>query len=125
MAQKTIVQLVDDMTGDVMAEGDGETVEFAVDGQVYEIDVKATEAAKLRKALTKYMEHGRSVKARIVREGNVSTLRRGGNGNTRRASTDKEQLKAVREWANNNGFTVAERGRIPQTVIDAYHAATG
>jgi hypothetical protein len=48
-------------------------------------------------------------------------------------STDKDKLKAVREWAQSTGYkytnakgeetTLGDRGRIPQEVVDAYDAA--
>lgn len=41
-------------------------------------------------------------------------------GAERVASTDD-----VRAWARENGFTVSDRGRIPQKVVEAYEAAHG
>ncbi|XOI55811.1 histone-like nucleoid-structuring protein Lsr2 [Rhodococcus globerulus] len=34
-----------------------------------------------------------------------------------------EQLKAIRDWAGNNGFDVSPRGRIKADVIEAFDAA--
>ena len=39
MAQRTIVQLTDDLDGKPIAEGRGETVRFALDRQDYEIEM--------------------------------------------------------------------------------------
>lgn len=36
---------------------------------------------------------------------------------------DPEQTRAIREWANANGYTVNSRGRIPAEVVEAYDAA--
>ena len=36
---------------------------------------------------------------------------------------NRDQNQAIREWANKNGHTVSERGRIPSSVVEAYHAA--
>jgi hypothetical protein len=36
---------------------------------------------------------------------------------------DKDQLQAIREWARQNGHGVSDRGRISQTVRDAFDAA--
>ena len=56
MAKTVIVKLTDDLDG-----GDAdETVHFALDGRSYEIDLSATNAAKLRGALEPYMERGRA-----------------------------------------------------------------
>lgn len=55
MAQVTVVELVDDLDG---SEAD-ETVEFALDGAAYEIDLSATNAEELREALGPYVEAAR------------------------------------------------------------------
>lgn len=39
MARKTTIVLEDDLTGQVLGQGDGETVVFALDGQSFEIDL--------------------------------------------------------------------------------------
>ena len=55
MAQKIQVLLVDDMDGGVAAE----TVSFAIDGNPYEIDLSAANAAMLRASLADYVAHAR------------------------------------------------------------------
>ena len=47
MAQKTLVQLVDDLDGKPITNGRGETVSFGLDGKDYDIDLSAKNAAKL------------------------------------------------------------------------------
>ena len=55
MAKTVIVKLTDDLDG-----GDAdETVDFALDGKSYEIDVSAANAAKLRGALQPFIERAR------------------------------------------------------------------
>ena len=41
----------------------------------------------------------------------------------RRPTTDVD-LTAVRTWARDQGFAVAERGRVAQDVVDKYRRAT-
>ena len=55
MASKTVVELVDDLDGG-RAE---ETVQFALDGTDYEIDLSAENAAKLRAALATFVGHAK------------------------------------------------------------------
>ena len=50
MAHKVVVTLVDDLDGSRATE----TVEFALDGKTYEIDLSSTNAGKLRDALACY-----------------------------------------------------------------------
>jgi hypothetical protein len=55
MAKTVIVKLTDDIDG-----GDAdETIQFALDGKSYEVDLSAANAAKLRDALKPYIEKGR------------------------------------------------------------------
>ena len=111
MAQKTMVQLVDDIDGRPIPDGKGETVSFGLDGKDYDIDLSGKNAAKLRDSLAQYVGAARRVGGRSRRS-------RGGT-----ARTDREQLQAVREWAMSNGHKVSDRGRIAGSVMEAYKAA--
>ncbi|MEV8440453.1 Lsr2 family protein [Actinosynnema sp. NPDC051121] len=117
MAQKVLVQLIDDLDG-TPAE-DGQTVSFALDGVTYEIDLKPKNADKLRGALADFVAAARKTGGRAKR----GTAAAPG---TRRPAPDtrnKEQTKAIREWARSNGHELADRGRIPASVIEAFEAA--
>ena len=122
MAQRTTATLIDDLD---QSPAD-ETVEFGVDGAAYEIDLSEANAAKLRDALASFVAHARRVAGR----------RRSGRATTRpassppaaarpngRASVDREQNQAIREWARRQGMIVSERGRIPAEVSEAYSKA--
>jgi hypothetical protein len=50
----------------------------------------------------------------------AAKLSEDGRGPARR---DKEQIGAIRDWANANGYKVSNRGRIPADVELAYNAA--
>ena len=113
MAKKVTVTLVDEFDGDGPAD---ETVEFSIDGVSYEIYLSAKNAKKLREDLKQWIDAGRRVGGR--RRG-----RSGGPGRGR-ASIDREQSAAIREWARRSGHKVSTRGRIPAEIIDAFHAAT-
>ena len=65
MAQKTIVQLVDDLDG-TQAE-DISTVTFGLDGVTYEIDLTETNASNLRKSLDEFVAHARRTGGRLKR----------------------------------------------------------
>jgi nucleoid-associated protein Lsr2 len=107
MAQRTIVHLVDDVTG----EDADETVAFALDGQPYEIDLSAANASRLRDALSEFVGSARKASGGTQRTTRRSSARRSG------ATGD------VRSWARDNGYQISERGRIPSSVIEAYQAA--
>jgi hypothetical protein len=110
MAQKHIIQLIDDLDGGQASE----TISFALDGSAYEIDLSAKNAALLRDSLAPYLANAR----RSSRHLGAAGVRRNGRSATR---TDREQTQAMREWARQNGYTVGEKGRIPSVVIEAYH----
>lgn len=112
MARKVIHQLVDDLDGSVLEPGEGETVLFSLDGKSYEIDLKTENAEALREAFSQYIKAGRRSGAAGAPAAR-SSRKRG----------DGPDLGAVREWARKNGHTVSERGRVPQTILDAYNAA--
>ena len=114
MAKKVTVTLVDDLDGEGPAD---ETVEFSIDGVTYEIDLSSKNAKKFRDEFKAWIDAGRRVGGR--RRG-----RPGAPGRGVRATIDREQSAAIREWARRNGHKVSTRGRIPAEVIEAFHAAT-
>ena len=114
MAQKHIVQLIDDLDQSTAEE----TVSFALDGSNYEIDLSAKNAAKLRDSLATYVAHARRTTRSVGRPAGTGAPRRG-----RGARGDREQTQAIREWARNNGHKIGEKGRIPGSILEAYNAA--
>ncbi|MFT4259220.1 histone-like nucleoid-structuring protein Lsr2 [Microbacterium sp.] len=114
MARRIVHQLVDDIDGSVLEVGEGETVRFSLNGTSYEIDLNAEHAAELRAAFEPYISAGR---------------RAGSSASTARAASPRKrvarnpEVAAIRAWANDNGYTLSERGRIPAPVIEAYNAA--
>lgn len=114
MAQKYIVQLVDDMTQENIEDGSGESVRFALDGVGYTIDLTAAHAGDLRDTLAPYVAAARK---------SDSVARAPRSSGSRAPRTPKGDLKAIRDWANANGHPVSSRGRIPGGVQDAYNAA--
>ncbi|MEV6816021.1 Lsr2 family protein [Micromonospora sp. NPDC051296] len=115
MAKQIIHKLVDDLDG-----GDAdETVKFALDGVQYEIDLSGSNAEKLRGAFATYIAHGTKVGRGGVVVGGRAARGRGG------ATADREQNKAIRAWARKAGKDISDRGRIPQEIVDEYHAKAG
>lgn len=112
MAKETVVRLIDDLDGSVL-ETEGTTVEFAIEGRTYEIDLSPDNLNGLRKALEPYVSAGRPVRTKA----GAPMVRRS------RASARTDRQTAVRDWARQNGYTVGERGRLPGDVLAAYEAA--
>lgn len=121
MAQKVQVLLLDDVDGGEASE----TVNFALDGVTYEIDLSEANATRLRDAVGPFASVARKTSGRGVRRGSTAGTdgaqpRRGGGADTKR---DPAQTQAIRRWAQDNGHKVSDRGRIPATVITAYEEA--
>jgi len=106
MAQQVQVSFVDDIDGSV-AEG---TVSFVLDKTAFEIDLSDSNATKLRESLAPY----------------ISAARRtdGGTRPSRRTSTRpagrRNDIKAIRAWAEAQGMKISGRGRISAEVQHAY-----
>lgn len=105
MAKKVTVTLVDDVDESRSAD---ETVEFAIDGVTYEIDLSRTNAQRLRSELSTWVEHARQVDG----EQRVTTSRH-----------DPGTAAAIRDWARRHGIGVSSRGRVASEIVDLYNAA--
>lgn len=110
MARKEVVQIIDDLDGKVLDEY--ETVQWSLDGKNYEFDTSTKHAQQFRDSLAKYLEVSRTTSSNRARR---TTPLKG--------ARSKEQTQAIREWANNNGYEVSDRGRIPLSVLEAFEAA--
>ena len=117
MARKTTIVLEDDLTGQVLEEGHGETMAFALDGQNYEIDLSGANAEQLRADLGRYVDAARKVS---TTRGGASGRRTAAGGS---AAAGRKDTGAIRGWARENGHEVSERGRIPSSIVEAYDAA--
>jgi hypothetical protein len=105
MAQRVVVTLSDDIDGGVAEE----TVQFAVDGKSYEIDLSARNAEKLRKALAPYVAAGRKQTR---------------SGKTLRRTEVAPDPATVRAWAQSRGIDLPARGRLPKHVYEAFAEAS-
>lgn len=107
MARQETVTVVDDLDG---SEAAG-TVDFALEGKSYEIDLSEKNTARLRDTLAEFVAAARRAGGRGRRAHVMSDVP---------ARANREETAAIREWARQNGHEVAERGRIPKNVVEAY-----
>ena len=121
MAQRTIVQLTDDLDGKNIPDGKGETVRFGLDRQDYEIDLADKNAKALRDALQTYIGAGRRVGGGS-RPGTARSGRGRANGTSTASGRDYDP-KAVRAWAEEQGMEVNQRGRVPADLITKFQEA--
>jgi hypothetical protein len=116
LATLTRTILEDDLDG---GEAD-ETIIFALDGVTYEIDLNSDHAEALRDAFGKYVEAARRTGGRQRQAGTVHriTLPR------QKAPIAVAERHAIQRFALREGLRPpAERGRIAQSVVEAWEAA--
>ena len=105
MATQHTVTFVSDLSGEP-ADPDTATVQFALDGTDYEIDLTDGEQSELREMLKPFISAARRSS-------------RADQANTEMPVSNQE----LRAWAIESGFDLPKRGRIPAPVRDAYDAA--
>jgi hypothetical protein len=111
-------------TDDLDGSSEAETIRFSYDGISYTIDLSKKNRTAFEKALKPYIDVAEKASGR--RAAGPAGRRRpraGGGGRRRRSST--VDLSVVRAWARENGIEVSERGRVAQSVVDAYREANG
>jgi hypothetical protein len=108
VASRVVTLITDDLDG---SEAAG-TIAFSLEGASYEIDLSNAHAEELRSLLEPYMKAGRKTGGR-----------KDGRRRSQGASTDKDQIKAMRDWAKQQGLKVSDRGRVSADVRDAYDKA--
>lgn len=110
MAQKVLIEMVDDIDGEIASQ----TVPFGLDGVSYEIDLSDSNAAALREELARYVTAGQRTGGRKTRGSAQPATSTG---------VDREKSRQMREWARNNGYEVSERGRLSATIAEAFELA--
>jgi len=108
MAQKVSVTYVDDMTGQEIADGKGGPVHFALEGVEYVIDLSDKSADKFRGLFQDYIAKASKVGRKTGTRGSRTQV--------------GPSAKEVRAWARAHGLDVPARGRIPESVRQAFDA---
>jgi len=106
MARRVIESFTDDLDDSV---DDVQTVQFALSGTAYEIDLSAQNRKALAEVLAEFIDAGRK----------VSTAPAKSRGNGRRKADTAE----VRAWARERGIAVNDRGRVPADIATAFATA--
>jgi hypothetical protein len=132
MAKTLIVQLTCDRCKAEKGENvDGtETVSFGFDGYDYSLDLCKEHAEDFHSTVQGLIswssDRTRSGSGRRSsrRTGSSEESAAGAGAAPARSTADHERLKAIRDWARENGHpNLGDRGRIPQAIVAAYDAA--
>jgi hypothetical protein len=106
------VMITDDLDGSSPAE----PVQFTFDGVNWEIDLSEKNREKLQKALQPFLDKAHP--AQVAQAKSAPTPRR-----ARSSRGGREDLDAIRAWAQENGYKVGDRGRIAKSIIEEYDLA--
>ena len=112
----SIVTVVDDLDGSQDSTTQTRTFEFG--GSQYEIDLSDVNAKALADAQSAFAEAVKGLRV-FLDAGRVTRRKASSAG----AARSKEQNDAIRNWANSNGFSVSDKGRIPEDAVAAFDAA--
>ena len=115
MAKQLYVEVIDDIDSTPIEDG-GEHIEFTVNGSSYEIDLGDDNALEFHRKLDYYIRHASPV-------GGKSGGRSAAITGAAKPGRDPGQTRAIRDWANSNGYEVSTRGRIPAEIEKAFDAA--
>ena len=115
MAKKVII--VDDIDG---TESDGiVTQRFSLGSDFYEIDLCPQNLLSLRAALEPFVSAGRRVRSGNRRKSEPAPRQQGNSA----LDFPRQQRLAIRNWARDNGYDVADRGAFSQEVLAAFREA--
>ncbi|MFE7201398.1 Lsr2 family protein [Pseudonocardia alni] len=116
MARIEQIRLVDDLDGGSA----DETIEFTVNNVAYEIDLNEAHAAELRDTLAPYIAAARRASSDVGRPRRARAAAAAAMTAERR-----QHNNAIRAWARQNGYPIADRGRIPVEIVDAFDKNAG
>lgn len=144
---RTIVTVIDDLTGEEQPEGTGQTVHYALDGKHYEIDLSDKNAEGLRELLAPIIRASRRQDGRRIGSGGRAPkavapserapappeLPAGGEqpgeviigiSVTEQRTRETAFRKEVRAWARANGFPEQkDTGKLYEAARQAWNAA--
>jgi hypothetical protein len=118
MARRVIHELIDDLDGGLA----DESLSFGLDGVQFSIDLSAKNAADLRDVLAPFV----AAATKLGRIPAQQPARAGGRVRpVLTARAEREQNRAIREWAQSKGLEVSDRGRIRSDIVERFHAEAG
>ncbi|MBY4013882.1 Lsr2 family protein [Rhodococcus fascians] len=135
---RSIYTFTDELTGEEV-EQDNEPTTFKIkltgDTTVYEKVMSTENEERFRKWLAsdgdalaeELQDQIDALKQEVndLSKENADLSNRAGKGRAANsAKRDPEQLRAMREWLNSNGYKVSGRGRIPRELEEAYNSRT-
>lgn len=113
MARRKITQYFDDMDNTPLDEDDLNVIRFGYEGTEYILDLSDENAREFREIMEPYVRAARK----------VSSVRGGGRRGEGATIGSRGNSREIREWAVAQGMKVANRGKIPIEILNAYEEA--
>lgn len=111
MAKSFTVHTIDDLTGEILGD-DAKNIEFVwIDGKKRQLDLSPENHQALIDLMAPYVNAAQVATGKAAKKP-ITTRTRAKTGTTE-----------IRAWARQHGYTVSDRGRIPEEIMDAYEAA--
>ncbi|WP_372672768.1 histone-like nucleoid-structuring protein Lsr2 [Amycolatopsis kentuckyensis] len=117
MAKRISIDISDDTDG---SHAD-QTVPFGLDGVTYEIDLSNANAGSLRAAMEPYVSAARRTGGRRIKVAVGQPTQ--STKEEPEESTDYAAAHDIRAWARQNGYEVADQGRISKSIVEAFHSS--
>ncbi|MEU4248398.1 Lsr2 family protein [Amycolatopsis sp. NPDC026612] len=117
MTKRISIEISDDTDG---SHAD-QTVPFGLDGVTYEIDLSNANAGAFRAAMEPYVTVARRTGGRRIKVAVGQST--DDTKQEPKTSTDYAATHDIRAWAQQNGYEVADQGRIAKSVVEAYHSS--
>lgn len=96
---------------DISGEPEAVTATIGVDGVWHEVDLTETEKDELQQIIAPYVSAGRRIGPTLSQKKKLVP------------DTTVEERDEIRAWARDNGYELAEYGRIPKKIFAAYNNA--
>lgn len=139
MGKIVTIEYVDDLEGTPIDAESVDTVDFSYRGQEYTLVLTKKNGAQFDKDVARYIAAAKKAQSRDARGARKRSKVAPSKANTSKpaaarkpsprkrrvepVSAGPERTRAIRQWAADNGHNVADRGRIPASVAQAYDAA--
>lgn len=111
MPYSSLMAIIESLVDDIDKTSPAETYHFSVSGKDYAIDLNEEHSEELRSLQAQYEEKMKHF---------IRVARPMGRSGVRKPNKPSYDAATVRIWANENGYEVSDRGRIPTEIIEAF-----
>lgn len=114
MVTRIHTKLLSDLDGEEATH----TTRFGLDGKEYSIDLTDEQDDELREFMAKYVTSAQKI---TTGRPGPSAYRQQAIPAYQSQQARRDELTEMRAWARSKNIDVAERGRVPQSIIDMYN----